>query len=134
MKNKKPIFFTVIIVSLSMFFAAKSSGLSDDDKERAVKRLTYRQEEFFNRWDILNSREMKAGTDLNDAITMYNQSPSPMALQRIDDLKIKLIENLQDQVINDRDYISYLELMLSEFLDFDFSPLELNKIPEDNKS
>ncbi|MFH1380837.1 MAG: hypothetical protein ABIH57_01510 [Candidatus Omnitrophota bacterium] len=133
MENKKIIFFLTIFLSLNLLFSAKGLCLSEEDAQRAVKRLTNKQEEFFNRWNILNEREIQSGRELNDAIVAYNQTPSPVLLQQIDTLKIKLIENLQDQLVNDRGYIAYLELMLAELLDFDFSPLGLEGTPEDSK-
>jgi hypothetical protein len=107
-------------MAILVFSAILAQGARADD-------LKYRQSEFVNQWKYLSSKEVKVAEELNDEISRYNENPSMVAMQRIEDLKIKVIENLQDQIKNDRDYIAYLELRLSEFSESGFTPLLLEK-------
>lgn len=99
-----------------------------------VKEMQYRQKEFYNQWKYLSDREKETAEELNKEVTLYNENPSGMALQRIEGLKIKLIENLQDQIINDRSYVIYLERKLSELLGHGFTTLELQEVSDGLKA
>lgn len=118
----------VLILLLSAFCVQITTpGKCQDEKKDAVKGLNYRQTEFFNQWRYLSVKETKIAEELNGEIALYNENAALVTLQRIEDLKIKIIENLQDQIKNDRDYISYLELKFSDIADQKFIPLMLKK-------
>jgi len=117
-----------LVVLIFLIFPLSAAGYVEcQERKVLIKNLNYRQREFFDQWRYLSSKETKVAQELNGEIKVYNEDPSLLTLQKIEDLKVKVIENLQDQIKNDRDYVSYLELRLAELLDQRFIPLMLKK-------
>ncbi|MCK4462837.1 MAG: hypothetical protein KAU58_00830 [Candidatus Omnitrophica bacterium] len=117
----------IMLFILVVCLQISTLGESQDSKEKLVNKLNYRQKEFYNQWKYLSNREREIAGELNRGINSYNQNPSAKALQKIEDLKIKIIENLQDQLRSGRDYIAYLEPKLSELLDYKFTALRFRE-------
>ena len=116
-----------LIISLGLIVCLQfpKPGGCQEENHKFIDGLAYRQKEFYGQWKYLSSKEAKIAEDLNKEIETYNEKPSLVALQRIEDLKIKAIDNLQDQIKNDRDYIAYLEATLSELTGDGFDALKL---------
>jgi hypothetical protein len=110
-----------------MFYPATGCAESDDAqaKERDfVRELTYRQREYQSQQSYLSDKEARIAEELNNDISLQNAEPNAATLQRIDNLKARILEYLQDQIKNDRDYVSYLEMRLSELVDYKFPTLK----------
>ena len=115
----------IIFLGLIVCLQFPKPGGCREESRKFTDGLAYRQQEFYGQWKYLSAKEAKIAEDLNREIEVYNTRPSLVALQRIEDLKIKAIENLQDQIKNDRDYIAYLEATLSESAGDGFTALKL---------
>lgn len=119
---KHIILVLLFLIGISLTGFAESADLKKDFAER----VTYRQLEFYDQWEYLTSKELEIGSSLNNEIRLYEDKPTVMNLQRIEDLKMKIIENLQDQIQADRGYITYLEKTLSELSDYRIKPLKFS--------
>ncbi len=108
-------FFAFLVIAV--FFDIAGPAAAEDKNQESIKfDVTYRQGEFQSQWRYLNDREKKAAEELNEEIGRYNLQPSAVTLQRAEDLKVRIIETLQDQIKNDVSYIAYLEKRLSDLL------------------
>lgn len=116
-----------MIISIFISAFAYAEEAPDEQRNREndfIKELSYRQREYQSQYIYLSEKEAKTASELNDEITTQNQTPSAISLQRIDNLRTKLMENLQDQIKNDRDYVRYLEMRLSEMVDYKFPTIK----------
>ena len=121
----KKVFITLFILVICLQIS--TLGESQDSKEKLVNELNYSQKEFYDQWKYLSNIEKRIAKELNETINAYNRNPSAKAMQKIEDLRIKIIENLQDQLRSSRDYIAYLEPKLSESLDYKFTALKFRE-------
>lgn len=117
---------------LCILFPVSCLAQDAPDKERDfVRELTYRQKEYQSQQSYLSEKEARIAEELNSDISLQNAEPNAATLQRIDNLKARILEYLQDQIKNDRDYVSYLEMRLSELLDYKFPTLKaIEKLDE----
>jgi len=121
----KKVFFTLFMI---VFFSGMPiPGFCQDNKETLAESLSLKQRDFLARWEILSDTEIKISKDLEREVERYNADPSGSTMQNIEELKIGFIENLQDQIRNDRDYISYLESVFSEISGKKFEPIRLDE-------
>jgi len=114
--RKRHLIYPVFIVPLIIC----NMAFCEEPNDKASSELSYRQREFYSQLKYLNEKEEKIAKELNEEVTSHNQNPSAVSMQRVEDLKIKIVENLQDQIRSDREYIAYLERKLSEMLKTDF--------------
>ncbi len=119
--------FFITLVVLVICLKIINSGECQEEKQGIIKDLNYSQKEFYNQWKYLSNREKKFAQELNEEVELYNRRPSFKSLKKIEDLKIQIIDNLQNQIRSDRGYIAYLEPKLSELLDYKFSPLRFEE-------
>jgi hypothetical protein len=120
------------LVCLSASARAEEPQEGQSNKERDfLKELTYRQREYQSQQGYLADKEARIAEELNSDISLQNAEPSAATLQRIDNLKARILEYLQDQIKNNHDYISYLEIRISELLDYKFPTLKaIRKLDE----
>ncbi|MFH1593650.1 MAG: hypothetical protein ABID09_03010 [Candidatus Omnitrophota bacterium] len=97
------------------------------NREKLMNDIEYRQKEFTKKWEYLSGKEMNTALELNREISAYNEKSTAVGLQKIEDLKVKIMDTLQDQIINDRDYIAYLERKLTEISKTDLDPVEFKE-------
>ena len=119
-----------------ILFSVSCFAQDAPDKEgEFVRELTYRQREYQSQQSYLSEKEARIAEELNSDISLQNAEPNAATLQRIDNLKARILEYLQDQIKNDRDYVSYLEMRLSELLDYKFPTLKaIQKLDESTAS
>ena len=132
MKKSLAIFFVALLCPVLAFAQTDDAQMKERD---FVRELTYRQKEYQSQQGYLSDKEEKIAQELNSDISLQNTEPNAATLQRIDNLKARILEYLQDQIKNDRDYISYLEMRLSELLDYKFPTLKaIQKLDESKVS
>ena len=112
----------VFIVAIGLIACLGICGSAECEEKGSMpsSEISYRQREFYSSLKYLNEKEQKIAGELNEEVTSHNQNPSTVTLQRVEDLKIKIVENLQDQIRSDREYIAYLERKLADMLNSNF--------------
>ena len=98
----------LFIIAFSLLFLAEAR-CADEPKEEFMKEFHNRQKVLYEKRKYLGEREERTAEELNECIAAYAKKPDAETVQRIEDLKSLIINNLQQQIINDRNYIEYME-------------------------
>lgn len=114
----------LISALMAMLINAAQPAACGEKEESVLRELYKRQDEYYQKWQYLSAREKEDARLLNEEISLYDHEPSQMGLQRIDELKMEIISNLQEQITNDRNYIAHLERQLSRMLDYKFNEMK----------
>lgn len=102
------IFAILFIIAFSLLFSGEARS-ADEPKEEFMKEFHNKQKELYEKRKYLGDREERTASELNESIASYEKKPNTEIVQKIEDLKSLLINNLQQQIINDRNYIDYME-------------------------
>jgi|GEM_PF-6371529 len=108
----KRIFIAVIAAVLCAQMAGTGECANED--KTPIDEFHARQSEFGSEKKSLDDAEKEIADVLNAEIDLFNEKPSFKSVQKIEHLKFRIIENLQEQIVNDRSYIEYLEAELTK--------------------
>ena len=97
-----------IILSYFLIMPANATSKAGSAKD-FMKEFHDKQKELYEKRKYLDDREQRTAADMNKAISDYEKKPSAELVQKIENLKSLIINNLQEQIINDRNYINYME-------------------------